>query len=174
MNVTISSIEDLIPEDHRELVHRFFLVFSRFEYALKRAGFSNGSLDSVHPAWEKFAAKYRSTFDPSVTPRLRIACDYFTAQPPRKQILDGHFLSWSEPQFRTNEPLFTWLLLMVRSVRNNLFHGGKFPIAPIQEPARDPDLLRHALTIIEACLPLDDDLCYHFSTDEEYEAPEKT
>ena len=166
MDITIDSIETLVPEQHRELVFRFFLVFSRFEYALKRAGFTSGSTEVVHPAWECFSSRYRSVFNPSQTPDLRSACDYFIANPPRKQILDSGSLGWSEPQFRIDEPFLTWLLLMVRSVRNNLFHGGKFPIAPIQEPARNPELLRHALTIICACLPLDAEVSHHFSTDE--------
>src|SRR5262249_51711738 len=132
-----------------------------------RAGFSKGNLNYVEPAWDRFASKYSSVFDPAATPQLSVACDYFMSQPPRKQIRDGHSLGWSEPQIRVDEPLLTWLLLMVRSVRNNLFHGGKFPMVSIKEPARDPELIRHALTIIEACLPFDESVRYHFSTDEE-------
>lgn len=161
------SIETLVPEPQRALVFRFFLVFFRFEYALKRAGFTNGSADGVHPAWDIFSSRYRSAFDPCRNSELRAACDYFTAHPPRKQVLDSGSLSWSEPQFRANATFFTWLLLMVRSVRNNLFHGGKFPIAPIQEPARDSVLLQHAITIIHACLPLDAEVSQHFFSDEQ-------
>ena len=49
----------------------------------------------------------------------------------------------------------TWLLLMVRTVRNNLFHGGKFPLIPVSEPSRDSTLLHHSITILAACLPLE-------------------
>lgn len=165
MTITIDTIETLVPEQHRSLVFRFLLVFSRFECALKRAGFAIGSAESVHPAWDSFSSRYRSVFDPSQSTELRAACDYFTAVPPRKQILDAGVLDWSEPQFRTTEPFFTWLLLRVRSVRNNLFHGGKFPIAPIEDPARNPDLLSHSLTILYACLSLDAAVSCYFFTD---------
>jgi hypothetical protein len=53
-----------------------------------------------------------------------------------------------------DKPLLCWLTDMVCTVRNNLFHGGKFPFARIKDPARDPDLLKHSLTILEACLEL--------------------
>src|SRR5271165_5247040 len=47
------------------------------------------------------------------------------------------------------------LITMVCRARNNLFHGGKFPNGPISDPVRNPRLLRHSLTILEACIPLD-------------------
>ena len=97
---------------------------------------------------------------------LQAACDYFISQPPRKQILDSGVLGWSKPQFHKREPFFTWLLLMVRSVRNNLFHGGKFPMAPIEDPSRNTDLLQHSITIIYACLQLDTTVAHYFSSDD--------
>jgi len=59
--------------------------------------------------------------------------------------------------------MLTLLLGCIRIVRNNLFHGGKFPLAPVQEPARNPLLLHHALVIIYACLPLDAEVNAYFS-----------
>lgn len=43
------------------------------------------------------------------------------------------------------------LLLCVRRVRNNLFHGGKFNEHWF-EPERSVPLLRHSLSILDACL----------------------
>ncbi len=162
MNITVNTIEELLPAENRELVFRFFLVFSRFEYALKRAGFTITSRNSVQPSWGGFSSRYHPVFNPSQTSELRVACDYFIDNPPRKQILDGGNLAWSAPQFHTTKPLFIWLVLMVRSVRNNLFHGGKYPITPIQEPARNAELLQHTLTILHACLPLNSDVYNHY------------
>lgn len=164
MTITTTTIEKIVPEEHRDLVFRFFLVFSRFEYALKRAGFTAGSSGNAKPGWDSFASKYPSAFNPAQTPELKVAFDYFSAHPPRKQVLDSGSLSWSAPQDRTREPILTWLLRVVRIVRNNLFHGGKFPIASIPDPARDPILLRHALTILGACVPIDAGVARHFAT----------
>ena len=46
------------------------------------------------------------------------------------------------------------VLLMVRRVRNNLFHGGKF-LAPEGGRDRDQLLVTHSLVVLRACLPLD-------------------
>lgn len=153
--MSINSIESLVPKEHLDLLFRFFLVFSRFEYALKRAGFVNSSGNKVNANWDAFASKYNAAFEPAQSQALKQAYAYFRNHPPRKQIVNAGALDWSEPNAIGKEPLLIWLLGSIRIVRNNLFHGGKFPIAPIAEPARNPVLLRHALTIIDACLPLD-------------------
>lgn len=43
------------------------------------------------------------------------------------------------------------VLLYVRRIRNNLFHGGKFN-GHWFEPKRSEELLRHSLTILRGCL----------------------
>jgi len=167
MTASINNIETLVPKEYRALVFQFFLVFSRFEYALKRAKFANSSGGKVNANWDAFASKYNAAFDPSQSAELKEACAYFKANPPRKQIIDGDVLDWSDPCKLAKEPMLTWLLTVLRIVRNNLFHGGKFPIAPIEEPARNPELLRHVLTILDACLPLDAEVKRYFTTVED-------
>ena len=46
------------------------------------------------------------------------------------------------------------LILSLKTVRNNLFHGGKHHTGPVLEPARDKDLLRYCLSIMKAIVPL--------------------
>jgi hypothetical protein len=43
---------------------------------------------------------------------------------------------------------------MVRRVRNNLFHGGKFLAPEGAENDRDQLLVQHSLTVLRACIPL--------------------
>jgi len=43
---------------------------------------------------------------------------------------------------------------MVRRVRNNLFHGGKF----LPGGDRDQVLVQYALAVLRACLPLNADV----------------
>jgi hypothetical protein len=50
----------------------------------------------------------------------------------------------------------------VRTVRNNLFHGGKSPSRPISEPARDQRLLESSLVVLHECLALNESLCGAF------------
>jgi hypothetical protein len=149
--------EKLIPEDHRELVVRFFLVFSRFEYALKRAGFVQGNKSVAMANWERFSSQYRVKYLPSRIPAMKAAWNYFSRFPPSKQILSNGSLDWSISKLRTNQPELTWLLVNVRTVRNNLFHGGKYDsFGSIEEPARNKQLLKHTLEIIEACVKFDE------------------
>jgi hypothetical protein len=159
MNETQTTIDEFIPNEIQQLVFRFFVIFSRFEYALKRSGFVTQDAD---PAWDAFAKAHRDHFTSEETPELRTACDYFETHPPRRQIFDGGALSWSPPVSRTHEPQLTWLLCMIRRVRNNLFHGGKYPIAHDPDPSRDPTLLNHALVILYASLALDESVSSHF------------
>jgi hypothetical protein len=39
-------------------------------------------------------------------------------------------------------------------VRNNVFHGGKFPDEPIAEPLRDEQLIRDCPAVLESLLNL--------------------
>jgi hypothetical protein len=43
---------------------------------------------------------------------------------------------------------------MVRCVRNNLFHGGKFNIEVLEDTARTEKLLSSSLTVLAACLDI--------------------
>jgi hypothetical protein len=153
-NLPFKSIEGVIQARHLPLVLRFFLVFSRFEYALKRAGFTNPKR-RAEAAWDRFATENDARFGASSTSKLQAACVYFLQHPPLRQIQKNGVLDWEVPNQLINEPLLKRLLLMVRSVRNNMFHGGKFPMMPVDEPARNVTLLRHALVILETSVKLD-------------------
>jgi hypothetical protein len=70
---------------------------------------------------------------------------------------------WSEPRRRgPNERQLIWILLAIRTVRNNLFHGGKFPLIPMPDPSRDRDLLLHSLAVLNTALELDDQVKANF------------
>jgi hypothetical protein len=148
-------LQGLVSPKAKNSLWLFFVAFSRFEDALKNAGFVKTSWNGTAEAnWDCFASKYKDAFDPHSDNSLLAAWKYFKDNPPRKQIPKGKALGWEDSSAPGNEPSLSWLLIMVRRVRNNLFHGGKFPFARIKDPARDPDLLKHSLTVLEACLEL--------------------
>ena len=151
--------DDLIPKDMRSLVFHFFVVFSRFEYALKRSHFVTKKAD---PAWDLFAKKHRNEFTSNRSPALTEACEYFENNPPRKQNCKNGILGFDPQKFRNGDPKLYWLLVKVRCVRNNLFHGGKFPLKSGKDPARDFNLIKHALTILDEALLLDKNVKNHF------------
>jgi hypothetical protein len=128
----------------RELVFKFFAVFSLFEYALKSAGFRNESGDAM-PDWEIFARKIEKRFNPKSSPEIEEAVKYLFEKPPKRQVVHGT-LGWQERTRPAGKTDCEWLSLIIRAVRNNLFHGGKF----IYERPRDTLLIQHSLTILEA------------------------
>lgn len=74
-----------------ELALEFFITFSRFEYALKQAGFVKA--DGTN--WDAFGAKL-TKFD---TAAVLERCAYMRAKPPKKQILDKDGKSeWEQPK----------------------------------------------------------------------------
>ena len=118
----------------QELLLEFFLAFSRFEYALKASGlFKHHPPDpprwpKAEPDWDRFAASLRDSFNASATDDLRQACDYMLDSPPNQQVICNDAVAWETPVRPDEETDIQFLLRMVRCVRNNLFHGGKYNI----------------------------------------------
>lgn len=155
------AIQEIASSEDRILAWHFFVFFSRFEYALKRC---DGYLTvNAQPNWDKFASDHANQFDKLGSIALKTAVGYIRENPPRKQLQQAGKLSWSEPQvYDTREPLLIWLLRMVRCIRNNLFHGGKFPLIPMSDPSRDRELLLNSMYILENCLVLNQKVEYQF------------
>jgi hypothetical protein len=157
----MSASEDALYElkiDHGLLL-RFLAGFSRFEYALKRAGFCTVSGGPQHqwvsPAWDDFAGNPDAITRFAVLrqePAIAQALEYFKQQPPRRQILEGGGKLDFAP---STPPDITNLLQVtrcVRTIRNNLFHGGKYPSGPRAATARDEELIHCAVVVLEGIL----------------------
>lgn len=132
-----------------ELATELFKTFARFEYALKASGFNNGD-GEAKPNWRDFALSVETQLQNSKSPELLKAITFMRQQPPKKQIIRNGLLEWDDapPNTDSNADL---VLLYVRRVRNNLFHGGKFNDHWFT-PERSEELLRHSLVILYACL----------------------
>lgn len=139
-------------EDLEKLSVELFRKFARMEYALKAAGFHNGE-GKAEPNWDKFACTVQGMLEHDE--KAAEAIKYMKGQPPKKQIVRNGLLEWEVAMPDANET--HELLLCVRRVRNNLFHGGKFN-GHWFAPERSETLLRHSLSIIEACLRLSPEL----------------
>lgn len=135
-----------------DLIFEFFTVYSRFEFALKQIGYRRIAGDGhIEPAWRWFAATNQDKFNPDKSPELRQACNYFLSFPPKIQVVENDQLSWKRNQRRENESDAAWVIRSIGIVRNNLFHGGKFP----WDQVRDVSLLSYGLVILYEYLELD-------------------
>lgn len=123
-----------------------FAAYSRFEFALKEYGFLRANKDGIaHADWKDFSEQ----IDPEgIVERAAKDADVreMIANPPRVQIVRDKHLDWEE---RIPAPItkLDELLWAVKSVRNNLFHGGKRGDDP-----RDNSLCRASLIVLSLCL----------------------
>jgi hypothetical protein len=76
--------------------------------------------------------------------------------PPKKQVVASDGLGWRESP-PTGLPEAEKILLYVRRVRNNLFHGGKFN-GKWFAPERSGELIKHCLIILDACRDAEKDV----------------
>jgi hypothetical protein len=140
----------------RDLVLEHFAVFSRFEYALKRSGMFRRSARGVAEAdWDSYANELRGRFRTVRKRAFRDAVAFLLAEPPRKQTVNRHGeLAWIDSRRGSGESDEQFILRLVRTVRNNLFHGGKYPNGPEREIARNQALLEATIVILNECLEL--------------------
>jgi hypothetical protein len=159
----------------RDLLLTFFLTFSRFEYALKTGGFFKKPNETrydartpppAEPDWDSFAGTLRTIFSAQKSQDLAHACDYLLSSPPNKQVVirdaSGFTIGWETPVRSNHETDIEFMLRMVRSIRNNLFHGGKYSIEVHEDTARTEHLLNSSLVVLEQCLVLSPDVKRYF------------
>jgi len=151
-----------------KLVNEFFFVFSRFEHALSTSKYLTEEKSGVSPDWNKFARDLNNRFQAHVSEEVRSAIRYYEAAPPKKQIVDFDSVTWKDVLPQTDYQLER-LLLLVRRVRNNLFHGEKLGVLLEGDSERDTRLLKHGLTILYACLQISSELRTKFFSEVESE-----
>lgn len=131
MNRTMSLLSSALdPLVHNTLSPRagdFAAAFSRFEYALKKAGFVETKGNTVEATWDRFGNSHTEMFFDSPSDELARALDYLTTKPPKRQVLTADKrLDWDTDAAPVPRKSLAPLLVLVRRVRNNLFHGGKW------------------------------------------------
>jgi hypothetical protein len=139
----------------RELVFKFFTIFSLFEHALKQAGFTRVNPNGdVYPNWDTFAHAIDAQFNIQANPELLTAVNYFVNHPTKKQVFTNNQLNFVLTQRPPNTSDTEWLATLIRRVRNNLFHGGKFKY----DRYRDTLLIQFSIVILEAWAELNPDV----------------
>lgn len=144
---------------NRDLLLDFFLTFARFEFALKSAGFFQrprradpADPQDAHPDWDCFATSVRQTLESDTTAEFREASDYLLMNPPHREVVVDGRLAWDTKPPPPHLPFADRVLLAVRRVRNNLFHGGKFGVVHDADPSRNAQVIRTSAIVLHACL----------------------
>lgn len=141
--------DHVTPEERKEEVCDFFENWARFEYALKRAGYVVARRDGEgEPVITRgrFSRAIERRYVEEPRSEFAAAVAYLSAHPPKRQQLNSAGdIVWAELTFAPGDSRAWRLLLYLRTVRNNLFHGGKFNDQEVEDPIRD-------LRLIAACL----------------------
>jgi len=146
---------DSFENEDRERVFRFFALVSRWECALKRSDFAKrGSRDQAEPDWNKFADSVETNLDGLNEAKYTSNRDFLLKHPPDRQCLEHGRIEWQCNPRREKETDGRYLFRVIRDVRNNLFHGGKYQSGPAEELARDRELLDSAIAVLEECINL--------------------
>jgi len=135
------------------LGNAFLDTFTHLEYALKASGdFADGGTDGVSAGWDRFANHIDAVMQATKDNELRAALDFLLAYPARKEIMDGfHPLVFDPKQAKTQRTL-----LVVRTVRNNVLHGGKIAPEGENEKGRNEKLVACSLLVLKHAAGLHD------------------
>ncbi|MCA9469783.1 MAG: hypothetical protein KC643_30660 [Nitrospira sp.] len=145
----------------RDLVLRFFGAFSRFEYSLKRSGFLvAGSNDQAQANWDSYANSLHGKFQVVQDSEFKSAVELLLNRPPKKQVVSNGHLDWRGTPRGNGERDENYILRLVKIVRNNLFHGGKYPDppGPVEDIGRDLQLIKASIVVLICCLQLSDNV----------------
>jgi hypothetical protein len=145
-----------------ELACDFLAVFSRMEYALKATDYVQGGEDRVSACWDRFANDIDNAFRSLKDDDFKAAVACSTEHPPRKQVLRNGSLTFVDQTIDPKQAIAQQTFLMIRTVRNNLFHGGKHTPDGEQEQHRNEMLVSSSLVVLKTCVSLNDKVssCY--------------
>lgn len=142
-------------------VLNFFLIFSRFEYALKRCSrYLGGNKNNPKADWETFGKDVAKKFNEHACQELEYAKQYLRENPPKKLCKNSEGqLDWCIPKENLTE--IQLLINAVKRIRNNLFHGDKRISSP-EDPSRNYELMKHSITVLKYLLYSSDEVRSHY------------
>ncbi|KTE21721.1 MULTISPECIES: hypothetical protein [unclassified Sphingopyxis] len=136
---------DEIDREFRAIVFDFFYWFSRFEFALKERRYLKSHVvgRKAEPSWKEFWEAHEGAY------KLTPAAKALIAAKPERQIVGEPDHDFEEPPIPEDASDLQALTIYVRTVRNNLFHGGKHGLSYWSDPPRTRLLLTTTITILD-------------------------
>ena len=142
-------VESFSDDDRRRLFG-FLALFARWECALKSIGYARaGSFNHAQADWDRFARDHEGAVAALAGGDFGAARTFLLTSPPRRQVLNNGTVEWQDNPRRPTETDVSYLFRVVKDVRNNLFHGGKFVTGFEPELARDRALVDKATLVLE-------------------------
>lgn len=128
------------------LAFDFFYWFSRFEFALKENGYlkSTAAGAAAMPGWKCFVDKWALHYVLSTEAAELLALG------PQQQVINANGdLDWKQLDLTKCSSKLDQVTLLLKTVRNNLFHGGKHGVASWDDETRTNKLLTLGKTVLD-------------------------
>lgn len=142
-----------IEDDLSKIAFEFFYRFSRFEFCLKENSYLKNKQPgfSAEPGWKCFVVKHAEAY------ALSAEAEALLASPPEQQIVaDNLELAWQPISFEKCTSDLDKVVKSVKTVRNNLFHGGKHGAAGWDDPVRARLLIEMSTAVLAVLAVLGD------------------
>ena len=138
---------DTLHDDVKDLAFDFFYRFARFEFSLKDNGKVKPSrLHRIaEPDWNAFVREFSGVYQLS-----KAAKELLDNPPDVQRYKDGHMWDWEPLIFNADEGDLSRTVLVVKTVRNNLFHGGKHHAKGWDDPERVRFLLTRGAEVLNS------------------------
>jgi hypothetical protein len=135
-----------INNELKDIAFDFFYWFSRFEFALKENKFlkRDGAGDIAEPGWEKFIEQHKRTFQHTDESKKLLELN-----PKRQKVGENSDLEWRKVGLDDCGSDLCKVVRLLKTIRNNLFHGGKHGGEGWDDPERSKELLKVGKTILD-------------------------
>lgn len=128
------------------LAFDFFYWFSRFEFALKENAYlqSRNVGAKAEPGWDAFVEKWHAQYTPSTEAKALLS-----TKPERQVVGPNQELAWKPVELKDCKSELAKVVRLLKTVRNNLFHGGKHGGAGWDDPGRTELLLSSGKAVLD-------------------------
>jgi hypothetical protein len=136
---------DDVNDKLKVLAFEFFFEFSRFEYALKENGYlkAHAAGARAEAGWDEYIQRFADVFHASAEAAALLAAA------PEQQIVEaGDKLIWRPTALTHCTSDLQRVVTLLKTVRNNLFHGGKHGGAGWDNAPRTETLLANGRQLL--------------------------
>jgi len=134
-----------VGDELTALAFEFFYWFSRFEFALKENKIlKNDNVGAkAQPGWTNFVKTWERAYSLSVSARV-----LYDARPEQQIVAAKSELIWQSVNLGDCTSDLARVVRLLKTVRNNLFHGGKHGGAAWDDPVRTKLLLGASKSVL--------------------------
>jgi hypothetical protein len=142
----------------KNLIYDFFFNFSRFEFTLKVYKYRTPGRfnNNAEADWKGFIRDFEKAYKPCES------ANQLLSLPPRRQIIKNGNLDWDDLSFNKDDSLLKRVAISIKTIRNNLFHGGKHGDRFWDDPDRITFLLKNGNRVIDQLSNLHGELRAHY------------